>query len=191
MSTAAERTITRLVKSKPYKQEMERIMQTKELVRHAKGHKLKIKLRTHPQAGRFVVATANIKKGSIVAYYQGMVFPERLKGFDNSSYRFELPTAGGGFSRKYLIDIYLGSFPSPVRGVPFWGPFMNEPTLEKSENIEPRYNLPRNYRNKDAKKAGDIYIIDMVAIKNIKKGEAVTWCYGEEYGRKYKACGEE
>ena len=47
------------------------------------------------------------------------------------------------------------------------------------------YNLDENYKNKKIVKIGDSLIYNLVAIKNIKKGDEILWDYGDEYVRDY------
>jgi len=89
-------------------------------------------------------------------------------------------------SNRLIGDIFSGSLEPPKRGIFFLAFFSNEPSGRSTENAYLDTNLKQNYKNRTRVKKGDTMIYKLRALKNIKKGEEIVWCYGAYYDRNYK-----
>ena len=84
-------------------------------------------------------------------------------------------------------DIYDGSLEPPKNGITYWAYFSNEPSGDQKENVYLDINTKCNYKNRNRVKVGDTMIYKLVASRDIKPNEEITWCYGDYYNRNYKA----
>jgi len=156
----------------------------------ARGHDLSVSLRKNKYKGTSLYASKPIKKGQIIAYYKFKVYQldthRQVKG---GMYGMTVYTKSGRTSRNKIGDIYSGSLDVPKRGISYWAYFSNEPSInpKQSENAYLDINLKQNYRNRRNIKVGDTMVYKLRASKNIPKGQEITWCYGGDYGRTYKA----
>lgn len=149
--------------------------------------KLKITLKKDSMKGTSLYATEQIKKNETVAYYKIRVF--RYKKYESPTdevYTFDVYDKEGDDIYKYIGDIDLTSFPKPVNGITFWGPFANEPSVDQEANCRISMNLDANYKNRKKVKVGSSLIYKLVAIKDIEPGEEIMWYYGKDYIRDYE-----
>ena len=72
-----------------------------------------------------------------------------------------------------------------VKGIAYWGYFSNEPSTVQESNTFLDTNLKENYLNRSRVKEGEYFLYKLIASRNIKKGEEITWCYGSLYSRNY------
>ena len=149
--------------------------------------KLKIILKHDNIKGSGLFATKNIKKGELIAYYKMKVFDHRTyTSPTNYIYAFDIYTKTGRESKALIGDINLNSFPEPIKNIPFWAPFANEPSPNQKLNAEIDTNLKENYTNRAQIKQGAFMIYKLVATQNIKPGEEITIYYGKDYVRNYE-----
>ena len=149
---------------------------------------LKIELKKHQVKGYGLFAKKLIKKGEVIAFYKVTVYyAARYKSPTNNIYTFNVYKLDGNENKRYIGDIDNNSFPKPINNISFLAPFANEPSEKENEviNSEMDYNLDENYKNRKIVKVGDTLIYNLIALKNIKKGEEVLWYYGDEYVRDY------
>lgn len=102
-------------------------------------------------------------------------------------YHFMIYNKYGYRYRKLTGDLYSGSLPKPKNNIPYWGYFSNEPNCNQVCNAHVDFLLYENFtlKNRVTIKEGETITYGIVALKNIKKGEEVMWCYGNEYRRDY------
>jgi hypothetical protein len=153
----------------------------------SKNHDLDCTLK-RTSKGVSIIAKKPIKKGKIVAYYKILLFDINThKGVKNSTYTISIYNKNGSENNNLIGDLYLGSLESPKYNIPFWGYLSNEPSPPKqTENVFLDINLKQNYKNKKKLKVGDTMIYKLIATRDIKIGEEICWCYGDNYARKYK-----
>jgi hypothetical protein len=102
-------------------------------------------------------------------------------------YHFTIYNKHGYEYQTLTGDLYSGSLPKPKNNIPYWGYFSNEPSCKQTHNADVDILSYENYtlKNRVNIKEGETVTYGIVAVKNIKKGEEVMWCYGGEYGRNY------
>jgi hypothetical protein len=148
---------------------------------------LKTILKKVPKKGIAVFANKNILKDEVVCYYLVKAFD--WKHFDskyNNVYTMELYTKSDKVNQKMIGDICPESLQMPDdNGIAYWGYFANEPSKNQQSNTYIDINLEENYSFRNTLKDGDLVLYKLVASKDIKKGEEITWCYGSLYKRKY------
>ncbi len=168
---------------------MKKVFSSRYAKNMAKGiHNVKVDLKK-TYKGTSLMAKTHIKKGSVIAYYKFLLykFDDNFEGVNNNMYTMTV-YGKSGRSRDTLIgDIYEGSLDKPKRGITYWAYFSNEPSGNQEGNSELDINLKENYKNRDRVKAGDTMVYKLVASRDIKPGEEITWCYGDYYNRSYKA----
>ena len=166
----------------------ERKMDYRKLLKDVKNKKdLKITLKKTEEKGVGVFATQTIKKGETVAFYKIKIYREKdYESPTDSVYTFEVPRKNGEIYKRLIGDIYEGSFPLPEENIPFWGPFINEPSGNQRINTYIDFDLVRNYKDRTYSQPGDTIIYRFIATKMIRKGEEVLWYYGDKYPRNYK-----
>lgn len=167
--------------------EMKKIFDANYAKRMAKGYDLKVTLKKNFK-GYSLFAKKHIRKGNVVAYYKFLV--NRYKnytGYKNDMYAMSVYNKNDRFNPHVIGDIYEGSLEPPKRGIPFWAYFSNEPSGKQRENCMLDINLKGNYRNRDKVKPGDTMVYKLVATKDIKPGEELSWCYSGSYQRDYPA----
>ncbi len=153
------------------------------------------------EKGIGLYATKPILKNEVIALY-------KLKVFKKSDYKY--PYGGiyiftvyrkNGEAYKTLIgDLYSGSFPKSISksnnskstskskkdiNIPYWAPFVNEPSNVKDINSDIDVDFKTTYQNKSFLKSGNILTYKLVATRNIEPGEEITWYYGDDYERDY------
>lgn len=131
-----------------------------------------------------LVATKDIAKNTIVALYPAEIFlSDEVTIRDYAIYIYkrnyhEIPDVVGIPTKKALAE-YKRFYNTKLAPI---GMFVNEPTPEQKPNVRmkfPRVSVAEDY-------IGKIVEAQIVATKNIKKGDVLTWCYGCEYDRSYK-----
>jgi hypothetical protein len=138
--------------------------------------------------GNSLFAKKDIKRGSVIANYKFKVFRwDKFKGYKNNMYTMTVYTKKCRDSNTFIGDVYSGSIDEPRKGIPFIAHFSNEPSGRQKENCYLDVNLKENYKNRSRVKEGDTMIYRLRALKNIKKGEEICWCYSDSYDRYYKA----
>jgi hypothetical protein len=102
-------------------------------------------------------------------------------------YHFTIYNKHGYEYQTLTGDLYSGSLAKPKNNIPYWGYFSNEPSCKQTHNADVEILSYENYtlKNRVNIKEGETVTYGIVAVKNIKKGEEVMWCYGGEYGRNY------
>lgn len=166
---------------------MKRVVNYKEALKTGKGYDLKVTLKKGKK-GVSLYAKKPIKKESVIAYYKFKVFDmDTYDGFMDGMYQFSVYTKSERISSKLIGDLYEGSLREPMYNVPFWAYFSNEPSGPQTENAYMDVNTKYNFRNRDRLKVGDTVIYRLLALRNIKKGEEICWCYGDAYERDYQA----
>lgn len=150
-------------------------------------NKLKVTLRKDPIKGSGLYATKNIKKGELIAYYRIYIFDFRkYNSPTHNMYTFNVYTKLGKESKNLIGDLTLDSIPDPINNIPFWAPFVNEPSLGMKTNAEIDLNLDDNYYDVKIMRVGKYMDYKLFATKNIKAGEEIMIYYGEDYVRNYK-----
>lgn len=168
-----------------FPKEFANILNINYLVDNIDTNKLKVELKYDKLKGICLYCKKPIKKGEIIAFYKIKVFPYKsYKSPTNNVYAFDVYSSKEKLIKTLIGDIDLNSFPDPINNITFWAPFANESIQEKS-NSEIDINTCINYSNKNKIKKDDIVIYNLIAKKNIKKGEEITWYYGENYKRDY------
>jgi hypothetical protein len=153
---------------------------------------LKVTLRKKGVKGNSLFATKHIKKGNIIAYYLIKVYSlTKDTGPFGNTYLFTIYTKKGNASNKYTGNLFEGSLPPPRRNIPFWAYFSNEPNMNQQANSYVDNNLKINYKNRNIVKPGDTMIYKLIAARDIKPGEEITWCYGDSYHRNYETMCED
>lgn len=148
--------------------------------------KLKIILKHDKIKGTGIYATKNIKENELIAYYKMKIFDYRTYNSPtNCVYAFDIYTQTGRESKNLIGDIDLSSFPNPLKDIPYWAPFANEPFPDQQLNAEIDTNLSENYANRKRARVGSYMVYKLVATKNIKPGDEITIYYGKDYKRNY------
>ena len=119
-----------------------------------------------------VVATKKIMKNNVVAYYIAQNVPETEE--------LEKLVNGGMYTiisdcKTCISDITIDSVPPVTKAkVPFWGHFLNEPSVGEVSNcvLETVYT---------SKKEGSYVLFALVTDENVNIGDELTWCYGDGY----------
>lgn len=165
------------------------VLDINEAKKTGNGYDLKVTLKKHPFKGTSLYAKKPIKKGSTVALYKFLVnkYDDDFEGEKDGMYTISVYTKSGRFNSRVMGDIYTGTLKKPRRNIPYWAHFSNEPSHPQEENVYLDINLKENYKNRDKVKPGDTMIYKLVALRDIKPGEEITWCYGDAYIRSYKA----
>jgi len=168
---------------------MEKILDYKNILKSTPNKKeLKVTLKSSKRKGVGLYAVKDINKGEIIAYYKIKVF--RKKDYISPTdyvYCFEVYRKNGKEYKRLIGDIDEDSFPQPLNGVPFWGPFSNEPSMGERSNSEIEIELDTNYKDRNYSVPGDHMIYSLIAKRKIRKGDEILWYYGDGYDRDYKA----
>jgi len=167
---------------------MKKVFDAKYAKKMAKDCDLKVTLKKNFK-GYSLFAKKPIKKGNIIAYYRFLVhkYTNNFKGKKNDMYVMSVYTKTGRFNPHLIGDVYEGSLADPIRNIPYWAYFSNEPSGKQTENAILDINEKGNYRQRNRIKAGETMTYKLIASRNIKPGEEICWCYGSSYARNYKA----
>lgn len=152
------------------------VLWTKEDRAHAARYVRRKKIRGK---GWGVVARRDIPKWTLIGPYPGIVSTEehheslKKKGVVDDEYAVEFwsSSPGGPISEHMILNPRFKGRMLPV----FRGcitPFVNEPDTRKRPNVAWVWNFPKHR-------------IEMWTAKPVKRGEELTICYGQYYGRKY------
>jgi hypothetical protein len=118
-----------------------------------------------PSKGRGVRATHAIAAGETAAYY----LVRRRPATHPSEYLIGSGVAGT------VLDLFAGSFPpAGDDGIPYVGPYANEPTLGADPNCY--------LRDVDVDCLSLVRRFSLVTLRPIAPGEELCWDYGESYG---------
>jgi SET domain-containing protein len=147
---------------------------------------LKVTLKKDPLKGSSLFAIKPIKKGNVIAYYKIKAYPMEKPGPFKQTYLFGIYKKNGKENEKYIGNLYSGSVQQPFRNIPFWAYFANEPSGKQTSNSHIDVNLEATYKNRSTIKLDDTLIYKLIASRDIKPGEEICWCYGDDYSRKYK-----
>jgi hypothetical protein len=137
--------------------------------------------------GTSLIANKDIKKGDLLAYYKMKVYNSKdYKGINDNMYTFNVYNKANKHFRNLIADVYEDSIEQPINGITFWGHLANEPSVDQKPNSKIVTQSNKNLEGDI--KDGDIIVYELVATKDIKKDDEITWCYGGSYKRNYKIC---
>ncbi len=149
--------------------------------------KLKVILKKTESKGFGVFATKFIKKGEIIAYYKITVAKHKsYYSPTDYTYAVKIYKRDKKIHKKYIGDIDCTSFPQPLNGIPYWAPFINEPSKNERMNALFDPNLEYNYDKRKRITEDSNMIYKIVALKNINPSDEILWLYGEDYERDYE-----
>lgn len=160
-----------------------------QLLKNTNKDCLKITLKNDHIKGIGVYAVQPIKKNELIAYYKIKVFDaSNYQSPMNFAYTFSVFTRSGLPNDALIGDIDMESFPSPIDNVPFWGPFVNEPSDQQMVNAAFNPNIKYNYKShkRCGFKRGDTLIYSVYALKDVDVGQEIVVYYGDEYDRDYQ-----
>jgi hypothetical protein len=163
-------------KNKPYLEEV--LNHKKVLANTPDPDKLSVTLKEKNPYGTGLFATKLIQAGQTIAWYR-MCLVDINKPF--TEYTFHHYTKSGNLSHNLVGDLFEGSVPPPKRGIPYWAHFVNEPGPQEQPNATIDTNTNGNYKNRKILRKGHIIEYKLVAVKDIRPGAQVFWCYGEDY----------
>jgi hypothetical protein len=147
---------------------------------------LRVTLKRIKSKGVGLVATKDIPKGSLIAYYRMTVYnADTYKSPTHNAYTFTIYTKNGNESQKFIGDLSPASWSLPCGGVPYWAYFSNEPSATQRANSRIDENIAVNYRNRNILREGDTVVYKLLATRDIRKGDEIIWCYGDMYIRAY------
>ena len=116
--------------------------------------------------GLGVIAKVTLEANAVAAYYLCKLLP---KGGHAS--RLAVTSASGD-----TMDITSGSFPPPEEGIPYIGPYANEPT---GINGQPNCVL-RSFPILTHE--GRLRRFALITLSEVRTGEELVWDYGPLYG---------
>lgn len=154
-----------------------------------KNCKLKITLKNTKDKGIGIFATEPIHRNDVITYYKLRVSnAQNYKSPTDNVYTFSVYNRNGTVNDDLICDIDENSFHHPIDNIPFWGPFVNEPSLKQTINACFNPNLKYNYKlyKRRGIKRGDSLIYSIFAIRDISIGEEITVYYGDDYDRSYE-----
>lgn len=148
---------------------------------------LKVTLKHDEKKGSGLFAVKHIKEGETIAYYKMTVFNiNEYTSPTNLIYSFDIYSIKGKECKNSIGDLDTGSFPPPLNNIPYWGPFVNEPSPKQKLNAEIDIDSESNYKNRKRIKYGSHVTYKVIAKCDIKPGEEITIYYGKDYPRNYK-----
>jgi len=153
-----------------------------------KNYNLKLTLKKDPIKGICVFVVKPIKLNEIIAYYKLRVFDARTyESQTNNIYTFSV-FSKNRISKNLVADITPDSFPLPIKNIPFWACFVNEPSMHQKINAIFDPNIQENSKKSEKNRihVGDTVIYNIRAIKDIEPGTEITTYYGDEYDRDYE-----
>ena len=121
--------------------------------------------------GLGLVARVDVEAGELVAYYLSKLYKTKSH-VGGSTYCLASGVQG------HILDRFDRSFPPPEDGVPYVAPLVNEPTFPGGvENCKLR---PAPLPDED----GTIFRHGLYTMRDVKRGEELTWDYGPGYGER-------
>jgi len=148
--------------------------------------KLHVILKKDELKGTGLFAQKYIEKGKTIAYYKFRTFNRTTyESPTNFVYTFNVYLPTGKESKHLIGDINLDSFPDPINNIPFWAPFVNEPSGIQDINAEIDTNVDFNYKNGRKAKCNRVMIYKLISKRAIMPGEEITIYYGDLYDRTY------
>tara|TARA_A100001011_G_scaffold400701_1_gene517729 strand:+ start:1753 stop:2295 length:543 start_codon:yes stop_codon:yes gene_type:complete len=153
------------------------------------NNKTKTKIKKSTKLGIELVATKPIKKNERVAWYKFKLYNSTHNPkFRKSMYQMTVYNKNGNESKSLLGDLYPGSLEMPGRdNLTYYAFFSNEPSGNVEENCYIDIETSLNFKDRNSIKDGDTMKYSLKAMRNIKVGEPIVWCYGESYQRPYAA----
>jgi SET domain-containing protein len=165
------------------KQRLYRMLNPKYQLDITKNFKLKVTLKNDKVKGNGLYAVEKIKKHKIIAYYKLKVFAEDdYVSPTDTRYTFTIFNQNGKPKDKLIGDIDDNSFPLPINRIPFFGPFINEPSSNQTVNAVANPNLKYNKINNTI---GHYVIYSIYTIRDIEPNDEITIYYGDNYERNY------
>ena len=125
-----------------------------------------VDVRVLKDKGLSLVARVDIEKGTLFAYYLGKLLADQTWAS-----RFCVSSSSGE-----VMDLFGGSFPAPDDGIPYVGPFANEPT---GADGVPNCDI---YPSPLPSHEGRLRRFALVTLRKVKAGEELCWDYGPGYG---------
>ena len=169
--------------------EFQRLLDIEQILKKTKNKdKLKVILKKDNIKGTGLFATKQIKEDEIIAYYKIKVFNEaHYNSPTNYIYTFSIYGKNDKPFKNQIGDISEDSIPKPENNIPYWGPFINEPSDNQDINAHVDTNYDFNFKafNRTKVKSGTYLIYNVVASRDIDEGEEITIYYGDEYERDY------
>jgi len=154
---------------------------------------LSVTLQGTKDRGTTVITTRPIKKGETILLYPATIFQaSTYTSPTDERYAFDVVGKNGELLEEdadLIADVDLTRITEkPVNGAPFWGPFVNEPSEGVQPNVGIDWNILYNYRllgSADKPEPGTLFVYKIIAERDIKQGEELTWCYQPYYVRDY------
>ena len=126
-----------------------------------------------------MMATRNIKKGEIIAYYPIVLIADPGSKTKDPLRNYFIEVRYKGKQNKLVGKPDLAAVAKkPTRGIPYTGLWSNEPYPTQTPNAE---MVGRDLTR--APTVGDKIKYSLKATKTIHEGEEVMWCYGTEFDR--------
>jgi hypothetical protein len=146
-------------------------------------HSLKTALKKVQQKRVGLFANKPIKKNETIAYYLVKAY-KTLK--NDYTYAVTLYEKGREVD-NFTGDLCPESLQMPTKdGITYWAYFSNEPSMGQKENSYLKFkNILASTMNKKLVE-GDFVLYPLIATRDIKKGDEIVWCYGEDYERDYQ-----
>lgn len=179
---------------------MDRLLNIGYQLQQYRNYNLKVTLKSTDK-GIGLVVTQPVYKNEVIAFYKLKIFKER--DYESSTYfkySFSIPRKNKEYYKIYIGDIFEGSFPPPEQfiypvqnsnipytiNIPYWGPFINEPSIHETSNCKLDMNIKYNYHNKTKSSPGETMIFSFIATQYLNPGDEILWYYGPDYERDYK-----
>ena len=145
---------------------------------------IKTYLKKTKNKGIAVFANRNIKKDEIVCYYLVKIYDRsNFENIFDNIYTISIKGSNGETLNHLTGDIFEQSLLSPtIDGIAYWGYLVNEPSVNKKINCA-CISCDENSIFKTKIEHGDLYRFSILALNNIKKGDEITWNYGDRYNR--------
>lgn len=155
---------------------------------HHLCYDLKVTLRRDSYGGVCMFSTKPITKNEIISYYRVRVYNSKTYiSPTDSTYAFAIFNRGG-YPYDHLIgDICEESFMCPIRNIPFWGYFANEPNISQRVNAYFDTNCSENFKSVGRRGyvIGDLLVYKLRALEDISPNTEILTYYGDDYTRSY------
>ena len=161
-------------------------------------------LHKHLVKGWGLQANKDFEKYDVVAYYQMRLFSDETESVTNQVYAFDAGKSLKATNLGFYADISPESIPTPgvqmkmkdgvveEQWVPYIGHFGNEPDKIDGTNVAISSHHKYNLSGRRKLVVGDHIRYALIAVKQIKEGEMIEYCYGDKkmYKRNYDTdCG--